>query len=91
MKIPLSKTCFCDLNLMKIKGYFIIVLLCIFTLLFATSFVFAGNIGRAVYGVLTETYNGACIDTPSAGNDYVTMPGSGYDKSDRIEGSISTS
>ncbi len=62
-----------------------------FTLLFATGFVFAGNIGRTVYGVLTETYNGASIDNPSAGADYVHMYGSGYNNDDRIEGSVSTS
>ncbi len=62
-----------------------------FTLLFATSFVFAGNIGRAVYGVLTETYNGASIDNPSAGDDYAHNWGSPDSSSDRIEGAISTS
>ena len=77
---------------MKAKSYFFItVLLCIFTLLFATAFVFAGNIGRAVYGVLTETYNGTSIDNPSAGADYVHMYGSGYDNADRVEGAVSTS
>ena len=56
---------------MKIKSYFITTLLCIFTLLFATSFVFAGNIGRAVYGVFTETYNGAHFGVTSSDEDAV--------------------
>ena len=42
-----------------------------FTVLFATSFVFAGNIGRAVYGVYTETYNGVGLYMDSAGTDKV--------------------
>ena len=66
-------------------------MLSVFTLLFAKNLIFAGNIGRTVYGVLTETYNGVSIDNPSAGQDYVTMPGSGYNSDDRIEGSVSTS
>lgn len=62
-----------------------------FSLLFATSFVFAGNIGRAVYGVLTETYNGASIDNPSADDDYAHNWGTPESSSDRIEGATSTS
>ena len=73
---------------MKIKSFFIIVIV---TLLFATEVIFAGNIGRVVYGVLTETYNGASIDNPSAGADYVHNWGTPNASSDRIEGSLSTS
>lgn len=62
-----------------------------FTLLFATESIFAGNIGRAVYGVLTETYNGASIDNPSAGADYAHNWGTPNASDDRIEGSVSTS
>ena len=76
---------------MKTKRYFITITICVFTLLFAIDFVFASNIGREVYGVLTETYAGASIDNPSAGEDYVKMPGSGYNNSDRKEGTVSTS
>lgn len=58
---------------MKIKSYFIIVLLCIVTLLFATSFTFAGNIGRAVYGIYTENYTGIGINNAAAGNDNIAV------------------
>ncbi|WP_372518671.1 hypothetical protein [Candidatus Ruminimicrobiellum ovillum] len=76
---------------MKIKSYFIIVLLCIVTLLFATSFTFAGNIGRAVYGVLTETYNGASTSA-SAGNDRIYIAGSPRtNRTDKKEGEYSHS
>ena len=76
---------------MKIKSYFIIVLLCIVTLLFATSFVFAGNIGRAVYGVLTETYNGTSTNS-SAGDDRVYIAeGPGINTEDKVEGAQSYS
>ncbi len=76
---------------MKIKGYFITVLVCIFTLLFATNFVFAGNIGRAVYGVYTETYNGVGINNASAGNDNVLVYAGGsisepWPATDKFEG-----
>lgn len=56
---------------MKTKSLFITTLLCAFTLLFATSFVFAGNIGRTVYGVFTETYNGAHFGVPSSDEDAI--------------------
>jgi len=58
---------------MRLKSYLIITLLCVFTLLFATEFIFAGNIGRTVYGVYTETYNGVGLYDDSAGNDKVTF------------------
>jgi len=43
------------------------------TLLFATSFVFADNIGRAVYGIYTETYNGAGFYQDEAGSQNITL------------------
>ena len=70
------------------KKSFIIISTFIF---FACSNVFAVNIGRAVYGVLTETYQGASIDNPSAGADYARNWGSPGASSDRIEGANSTS
>lgn len=56
---------------MKTKSFFITTLLCIFTLLFATSFSFAGNIGRAVYSIYTENFNGVHFDAPSSDVDSV--------------------
>jgi len=61
-----------------------------FTLLFATGFVFAGNIGRAVYGVLTETYNGASTNA-SAGDDKIFIYGNILNDTDKIEGQYSNS
>ncbi len=60
-------------------------------MLFTASNVFASNIGRAVYGVLTETYNGVAINNSSAGADYANNWGSPQASSDRIEGASSTS
>ena len=76
---------------MRTKSYFITILLCFITLLFATEFIFADNIGRAVYGVITETYNGTSVDNTSAGADNVRIDGSGYNNTNRIEGSYSKS
>lgn len=53
--------------------------------------IFAANIGRAVYGVLTETYNGVDYSTTTVSADSVDMHGSGYDNTDKVEGSVSTS
>lgn len=76
---------------MKIKSYFITTLLCLFTLLFATNFVLAGNIGRTVYGVLTETYNGTSTSA-SAGNDRIYIAEApGMNTNDKIEGKKSYS
>lgn len=58
---------------MKTKSYFIIVLLYIVTLLFATGFAFAGNIGRAVYGIYSETYNGAGFYQDEAGSENIVL------------------
>lgn len=69
----------------------LIIICTVFMMLFAGTKVFASNIGRTVYGILTETYNGTSIDNPSAGDDYVHMYGSGYDNADRVEGAVSTS
>nr|MCR4662712.1 hypothetical protein [Endomicrobiaceae bacterium] len=55
------------------KNCFIIILLCLFTLLFATEAVFADNIGRTVYGVYTESYNGVGINKAYAGSDNVLV------------------
>ena len=73
------------------RNYFIIILLFIFSLLFVAECIFAENIGRTVYGVITETYNGASVDTTSAGVDNVRIDGSGYNNTNRIEGAYSKS
>lgn len=58
---------------MRKKSYFITILLCLVTLLFATEFTFAGNVGRAVYGIFTENYNGVHFDAPASDEDSVGM------------------
>jgi len=66
------------------------VIISIFIFLVSTN-VFASNIGRAVYGVLTETYQGAAVENSSAGDDYAHNWGSPSPSSDKIEGANSTS
>lgn len=63
----------------------------IFVMMLASSSVFAVNIGRNVYGVLTETYSGVSIDNSSAGADYAKVYGSAGEKTDRVEGTKSNS
>ena len=61
-----------------------------FTLLFATNFVFASNIGRAVYGVYTENYIGVGINNASAGNDNIAVYAGGSNSeitTDKFDGS----
>ena len=70
------------------KKSFIIISIFMFC---ATSTAFSNNIGRFVYGILTETYNGAAIDNAAAGADYAHNWGSPGPSSDRIEGTSSTS
>ena len=48
-------------------------MLSVFTLLFAKNLIFASNIGRVVYGVYTEIYNGVGLYNASAGTDNITF------------------
>ena len=57
---------------MKTKNLFVIFVFFVF-LLFAFDFLFADNIGRVVYGIYTETYNGIGINNIAAGNENVNV------------------
>ena len=74
----------------NIKSLLIISIISIITLISVTS-LFASNIGRHVYGIITETYKGVYIDTPSAGEDFVKLYGTPNDNYDCIEGRKSVS
>lgn len=73
----------------KIKSIIFLVL----PVLLMASSVFGSNIGRSIYGVYTETYNGVGIDDPSAGTDRVTIDAggtvNGNYESDFVEGTKS--
>lgn len=55
------------------KDIKIFIILLISTLFFSFSSVYAVNIGRSVYGVLTETYNGVAFDAAASNADSVQM------------------
>jgi len=75
---------------MKMKKNVIIPTI-LFLMFFNISSLLAVNIGRNVYGLKTETYNGVIYDETVATDDGVHMFGTGNDNTDRIEGSLSTS
>lgn len=75
---------------MKIKKNLVFPI-AIFVILCLNSISFSANIGRSVYGLLTETYNGMAVGDSTKGADSGAMEGSGYDSSDKIEGSKSYS
>ena len=62
----------------------------LFVMLFGTTtVVFASHIGRNIYGIYTETYNGVGIEDSSAGNDFINVWAggpNGDNTADKIEG-----
>lgn len=75
---------------MKIKrNLTILSLLCL--IFFVTSPLFAVNIGRNVYGIYTETYNGVVYNNSSTGDGVEMWGSSTKSETTKIEGSVSVS
>ncbi len=68
----------------------LIIICVVFMTLFTGTKIFASNIGRTVYGILTETYNGTSTNA-SAGNDKVWIYGNVLNDTDKKEGTFSNS
>ncbi|MGE4385709.1 MAG: hypothetical protein AB7E39_07615 [Endomicrobiaceae bacterium] len=67
------------------------VLLLIYIIFFVVSPLFAVNIGRNVYGVYTETYNGVVYEDSTTGDGVEMWGSSSESDTTKIEGSVSVS